>query len=322
MSTAILSRAQTHQVYRTEDVCNAQQNLPEACRGHVGRVYQKMLDAGPERFVSAPTSEAALQPVLEDCPNFSDVIDDLGKFVALGMESVRPARLLPVLLAGDPGVGKTYFAKRMSEVLGVPYCFVSMGSLTASWVLGGAASQWTGARQGKVAETLIEGSFANPVIVLDELDKCGGDPRYDPFALLLQLLEPETASHFVDEFLDVKMDTSCITWVATANDARRIPEYILSRMSVYEVPAPDAVQARVIAKNIYANLLKANGWRMSPELDSDVLDCLSGIAPREMRNRLIDALGNAVRAQRRCLAVEDLIARKANRARRTGFLPS
>jgi MoxR-like ATPase len=150
-----------------------------------------------------------------------------------------------MLLLGEPGLGKTYFAKKLAHALSTGFEFVSMSSLTAGWVLTGASAQWHNARPGKVAQTLIEGEYANPVVVLDEVDKAGGDARYDPMGALYSLLEPDTAAHFKDEFIDVDMDASHILWVATANDESVIPEPILNRMNVYSIERPDPEGARV-----------------------------------------------------------------------------
>ena len=149
-----------------------------------------------------------------------------------------------MLLLGEPGLGKTYFAKRLAHVLATGFEFVSMSSLTAGWVLTGASAQWHNARPGKVAQTLIEGEYANPVVVLDEVDKAGGDARYDPMGALYGLLERDTATHFKDEYIDVDIDASHILWVATANDESSIPEPILNRMNVYAIERPDADGSR------------------------------------------------------------------------------
>src|SRR2546430_16591700 len=105
-----------------------------------------------------------------------------------------------------------------------------MSSLTAGWVLTGASAQWHNARPGKIAQTLIEGEYANPVVVLDEVDKAGGDSRYDPIGALYTLLERDTASHFKDEFIDVDMDASQIPGIATANEESEIPDPTLTRI--------------------------------------------------------------------------------------------
>ena len=91
-------------------------------------------------------------------------------------------------------------------------------------MLTGASAQWQNARPGKIAQALIEGEYANPVVVLDEIDKSGGDHRYDPMGALYTLLERDTAASFKDEFIDVDMDASHILWIATANDDSAIPE--------------------------------------------------------------------------------------------------
>src|ERR1700736_2662934 len=130
-----------------------------------------------------------------------------------------------------------------------------MSSLTAGWVLTGASAQWNNGRPGKVARALIEREYATPVVVLDEVEKAGGDSRYDPMGALYSLLERDTASHFKDEFIDVDMDASHILWVATANDESTIPEPVLNRMNVYVVEPPDADGARSIALAISTELL-------------------------------------------------------------------
>ena len=159
-----------------------------------------------------------------------------------------------MLLLGPPGIGKTHFARRVSQLLGTGLGFISMSSLTAGWVLSGASSQWKGARPGKIFETLVDGAYANPVMVVDEIDKARGEHAYDPLGALYGLLEHDTAGTFVDEFAEVSIDASQVIWVATANDDRAIPEPILNRMNVFEVQPPDRDAARAIALRLYRSI--------------------------------------------------------------------
>ncbi len=283
------------------------------------RVYKKMLDFGPERFVSKPASSAPLEKVAQECPNFKGVLEDLSNHIELGVVNKRGLTLLPVLLAGAPGVGKTHFAKKLADSLGLSYQFLSMGTMSAGWVLGGSAPTWSGARHGKIAASLIEGEFANPLYLLDELDKTGGDSRYDPYGALLQLLERDTAEHFKDEYLDVEINASAIIWVATANDVSLIPDYILSRMAVYDVPAPTQDESFYIAQRIYDGLRKELDWQFEHQLPAELYDAVSEIAPREMKKKLLDAMASAVRAKRHTLKPDDIRATRVKQARSIGF---
>src|SRR5213075_2707704 len=130
------------------------------------------------------STAAAVDELHETSPNFTNVVDDLRKYLALAIAGNEAVQFTPILLLGEPGLGKTYFAKKLAESLGTGFEFVSMSSLTAGWILSGASAQWHNARPGKVAKTLIEGDYANPVVVLDEVDKAGGDARYDPMGAL------------------------------------------------------------------------------------------------------------------------------------------
>ena len=195
-----------------------------------------------------------------------------------------------------------------------------MNSLTAGWVLTGASSQWNHARPGRVAQTLVEGEYANPVIVLDEIDKAGGDHRYDPMGALYALLERETASHFKDEFIDVDMDASHILWIATANDESAIPDPILNRMNVYAIERPDAEGSHRIALAVYREILDAHRWPFPSEPAEGVIERLAAIPPRDMKKLLLDAFGTARLAGRDHLVPEDIDAKKlCGRRARVGF---
>ncbi|HRI19040.1 MAG TPA: AAA family ATPase, partial [Burkholderiaceae bacterium] len=221
-----------------------------------------------------------------------------------------------------PGIGKTHFARQVAQLLGTGLGFISMSSLTAGWVLSGASSQWKGARPGKVFEALVDGQYANPVMVVDEIDKARGEHAYDPLGALYSLLEQDTAGHFTDEFAEVPIDASQVIWVATANDERAIPEPILNRMNVYEVQAPDRDAARAIALRLYASIRAAHNWgaRFDAEPAEEVLARMSELAPREMRRAWMTAFGNAKLARREHIVPADLPGDGKGRRTPIGFV--
>ncbi|HQT25119.1 MAG TPA: AAA family ATPase [Burkholderiales bacterium] len=304
-------------IYSVADVDRA---MEESTSDTLNSVYQKMKQTGGVRYIVKPSSEEGLDSLYESAPNFGEVIDDLRKQMVLAIFGNEPMNFTPILLLGEPGLGKTHFARRVARMLGTGFEFISMNSLTAGWILSGASAQWNNAKPGKVAQSLVNGEFANPVLALDEVDKCGGDSRYDPMGALYGLLERETAEHFKDEFIEVEMDASHILWIATANDESAIPEPILNRMNVYVIDRPDRIGAMKIALSVYRDILGDHNWGFPDEPDEAVLAQLSEIPPRDMRKILIDAFGNARLERRNHLIMKDLDIGKATRRKsRIGF---
>jgi ATP-dependent Lon protease len=274
-----------------------------------------------KRFeMPAPTREQ-LQVLRERFPNFSGAVDVLEVQAALAL--LRPHgtwRFQPLLLLGEPGIGKTEFARALASLIGTCFHSVSMATATAGWILAGADLSWSSGKPGVVFNLLTQQQFANPVILLDEIDKTGGDRRYDPLGPLYELLEPASACRFKDEAINLPVNASRVHWIATANEPN-LDAPLLSRFRVIQIPTPDVHQCRTICQNIYANILRQENLdhHFQPELSDQVLDRFQGIAPRHMKAGLLTALGHAALQGRRAVTADD-IALCAPSKRPIGFV--
>ncbi|WJF90188.1 AAA family ATPase [Paraburkholderia bonniea] len=325
MSTAIikpeLAVASFSQIYNLEDVETALNDLPEGASEALRATYEKMLKVGNLRFCVKPNRMPSIDELIDALPNFAEPLNDVRRQLALCLETEDRLELMPILLLGDPGIGKTHFAKHLARLLATSYHYVAMSSLTAGWVLSGASSQWKNAKPGKVFEALVHGSYANPVITVDEIDKAGGDAQYDPLGALYALFEHDTAQSFIDEFAEIPLNAGHVIWIATANDARAIPEPILNRMNVYEIPPPDRDGARRIAQTIYAEIRLAHGWgaRFPEQLGDSALDVLIQASPRTMRRALLNGFGAARIASRDAISADDIRLDSGARRKPIGF---
>ena len=288
-------------------------------------ILNKLVKSGGQRTLMPFPEQAAtyLDQLKVDFPNFSQVIDMLRGIHALSSSGEVP-RIPPILLLGEPGMGKTMFAEALATFMQVSFRVVRMENLQVGAGLVGSSDFWSNSKSGAIFDVLTNGDCGNPLLVVDEVDKAVTDNRFSsPINGLYSLLEPASAKSFHDESLpDVSLDASRITWVLTANYKQSIPEPILSRVQIFDIPKPDLYQSMRVATNIYMKLLNESPSikaRFMTKLSDEVTDLLASLSPRKMRFAIEMALGRAALAGRNLLLVEDIEVNVTDK-KRIGFL--
>lgn len=255
---------------------NAADEIKEQIEKEIRR-YKVLSQGSSEANVERSYIETLLSLPWENSSQDSDDIENAAKILDenhYGMKKVKE-RILETLavrkvshnadapiicLVGPPGTGKTSIARSVAQSLNKEYVRICLGGVKDEAEIRGHRRTYVGAMPGRIIDGLRKAKVKNPLMLLDEIDKVSNDYRSDTSSALLEVLDGEQNSHFVDHYIDMPVDLSEILFIATANDLSDVSRPLLDRMEIIEVSSYTKNEKLHIAKeHLVAKQLKKNG---------------------------------------------------------------
>ena len=275
-------------------------------RARLDGIYRELLQRGTTlREIARPKSLKALESLAQKQPHMKEVVHFVMAQINLARRSQKTVRLQPMLLVGEAGVGKTHFAQALAQALSTTLHIQALDSDLTSSVFLGSDRKWSNSQHGVLFETVVLGQHANPIIVLDEIDKPLRSLSYgSPVNSLYSVLEPVSAKGVRDISLMFEFDASQVTWIATANTAMYLDPPLRSRFREFHIMPPTAAECLVLAEEVMRASIESVGIKgFKP--DVSLRRHLAHLPARQIFQLTLDAIANAVAADRKELRQGD-----------------
>ena len=247
-------------------------------RGYIETLLEMPWDKVSKDNMDIERAERILE---EDHYGLEEVKERVLEFLAVRSLAKKGTKRLdtPIMcLVGPPGTGKTSIARSVARALNKEYVRISLGGVRDEAEIRGHRKTYVGAMPGRIATGLKQAGVANPVMLLDEIDKVSSDYKGDPSAALLEVLDGEQNNRFRDHYIELPLDLSQVLFIATANSVSTIPRPLLDRMEVIEVNSYTDNEKMHIAKDylmkkVYEkNAIKENELTISDSALQAVID--------------------------------------------------
>lgn len=307
-----------HFIFNDADIAKLKESSSTKEKGSVSLIWlDKIVKMKGERILA---SNANILREIDDLramfPNFSEYLDFVEDNVYLNEISRGFFHLPPSLLLSGPGIGKTFFLSELSSRIGTFHDMINMESVSAGFSLTGMTAMYSESDAGRIFKNMHVSPYANPIFILDEIDKLTKS-NHPVEPTLLSLLEEHSARNFKDEFIGIRCDISRVIWAATANDLNAISQPIKDRFELFEIKTPTFDERKILAQNIYKKVLintKTEG-HFNSALSNEALDylCQGSESSRTMRKDLTKALARAAREKRKEIIVSDIKATENKR---------
>lgn len=246
---------------------------PFAAESTVSRAYLDWILAVPWQTVKEENKDIANAAEILDRDHYGlkKAKDRILDYLAVRQLVEKPSGEI-LCFAGPPGVGKSSLSRSIAGALKREFVRISLGGVKDEAEIRGHRRTYVGAYPGQIIKGLKKAGTKNPVFLLDEIDKLDSDFRGDPASALLEVLDPEQNHEFADHYLDLEIDLSRVFFITTANTVDLIPEALLDRMEVIEIPGYTEQEKLNIAKKYL--LKKLAGKNGLTETDFDIPDQL------------------------------------------------
>ncbi len=250
---------------------------PMSAEATVVRNYLDWLLGIPWNKMSETSKELKKAEEILDCDHYGleKVKERILEYLAVQQRSNKIRG--PILcLVGPPGVGKTSLGQSIAEAAGREFVRMSLGGVRDESEIRGHRRTYIGSQPGKIVQSMRKSKVSNPMFLLDEIDKMGQDFRGDPASALLEVLDPEQNSTFMDHYLEVEYDLSDVMFIATANSLN-LPVPLLDRMEIIQLSGYtedeklEIAKRHIIKKQVERNGLKEGEWTID---DNAILDII------------------------------------------------